>query len=334
MTTYNCAEYVEETIESILAQIFTDFVFLIIDDGSTDDTCLRISRFNDTRIRFLQSTENKGVGARLSEALKLINTPYIAKVDADDISLPTRFQQQYEFLQQHPEVDIVKCYVDYFADSIEVKNSARFHYIKNIKEIEINAVNNPSIISKQLKRWLCFPHTTYMARSEVVFNVGYPESRMFEDYSLFYKAVEQGYQFGCVCVPLVKIRISNRSTTAICSQNTLIQGLETIIAFKWEYIDKLQDKHQLYIFGSGQLAKALAIGLIKKGVAIHAFLDRVPRQPIEINSQFISVNLLDCVLNNKGNSTIIVAAQPVRTEICNLLERNGWIEWDDYMVIA
>ena len=97
MTTYNAEKWVDEAIQSILQQTASDFEFLIIDDGSSDNTVSQIKSYNDSRIRLIAHCDNKGVGARLDEALDMINTPFIAKVDADDISEPGRFEKQLSY---------------------------------------------------------------------------------------------------------------------------------------------------------------------------------------------------------------------------------------------
>src|SRR5690554_6430606 len=108
MTTYNSATHVSETIDSILNQSSTDFEFLIIDDGSEDNTVSVIKSYKDSRIRLIECLDNQGVGARLSQALSEVKTPYIAKVDSDDISHPERFVKQLNYLEQNSHLDIVK----------------------------------------------------------------------------------------------------------------------------------------------------------------------------------------------------------------------------------
>ena len=158
LTTYNSSKWVDETINSILAQTLRNFEFLIIDDGSTDNTKNIIESYSDSRIRFIPYNENKGVGFRLDEALDIINTPYIAKVDADDISEPSRFEEQLAFIETC-NADIIKCHLNYFADSIQVSNSPRFAIFKNEKEQAINEVACRNDINMSLQQWPCFPHS-------------------------------------------------------------------------------------------------------------------------------------------------------------------------------
>lgn len=109
---YNAELYIEEAVNSILAQTFTDFEFIIIDDGSTDNSLVILSKLSnfDARIR-LVSRENKGLIATLNEAISLAKSNYIARMDADDVALPTRLAKQFDFLQANPNVAVLgTCY--------------------------------------------------------------------------------------------------------------------------------------------------------------------------------------------------------------------------------
>lgn len=105
MPAYNAERYVAEAVESILAQTFTDFEFLIIDDGSTDRTRAILERFaaRDDRIR-LVSRPNTGHVVALNQMLANARGKLLARMDADDVALPDRFAAQVKFLRDHPEV--------------------------------------------------------------------------------------------------------------------------------------------------------------------------------------------------------------------------------------
>lgn len=109
---YNAELYIEEAVNSILSQTFSDFELIIIDDGSTDGSSELLSKLAmlDSRIRLI-SRENKGLIASLNEAISLAKSKYIARMDADDIALPTRLAQQFDFLQANPKVAVLgTCY--------------------------------------------------------------------------------------------------------------------------------------------------------------------------------------------------------------------------------
>lgn len=99
MSVYNGEQYLREAIDSILSQTFTDFEFIIINDGSTDDTLKIIKSYKDPRIVVI-SRKNKGLVASLNEGIKRARGKYIARQDADDISAPLRFAMQVPYLEK------------------------------------------------------------------------------------------------------------------------------------------------------------------------------------------------------------------------------------------
>jgi len=108
MPAYNAEQFVAEAIESVLAQTFTNFVLLIINDGSTDSTPNIIQSYakKDSRIKIVNQA-NKGLVNSLNQGIRLANTKYIARQDADDKSSPERLQKQVSFLENHPGTVIV-----------------------------------------------------------------------------------------------------------------------------------------------------------------------------------------------------------------------------------
>lgn len=104
MAVYNDQRYVREAIASILNQTWTDYEFLIVNDGSTDDTRAIITSFDDPRIRLIDNPANIGLTKSLNRGLALAQGDYIARQDSDDISHPTRLEWQVQFLDAHPDV--------------------------------------------------------------------------------------------------------------------------------------------------------------------------------------------------------------------------------------
>lgn len=103
MPVYNAYSYVRKAVDSILSQDLCDFHFLIIDNGSTDGSSEILSSYKDRRIRIIRLDRNIGPPGALNVGLKEIETPYIARMDADDISLPGRLKAQLSFLESRSE---------------------------------------------------------------------------------------------------------------------------------------------------------------------------------------------------------------------------------------
>src|SRR5215472_17006271 len=108
MPVYNGEAFLSQATESILNQTFRDFEFIIIDNGSTDKTPEILSRYagRDSRIR-VHLQEKRGVAHSMNLAVSLAKGRYIARMDADDIALPARFQLQFDFLENHPEIGVL-----------------------------------------------------------------------------------------------------------------------------------------------------------------------------------------------------------------------------------
>gem|GEM_PF-1188047 len=109
MPVYNRERYLAEAINSILAQTFQDFEFLIIDDGSTDNSVNIIRTYSDSRIKLIIHEHNQGLITTLNEGIQLANAEYIARMDSDDISVSMRLQQQYNYLMVHTQAVAVGC---------------------------------------------------------------------------------------------------------------------------------------------------------------------------------------------------------------------------------
>lgn len=104
MPVYNGEEHLREAIESILAQTFEDFEFLIVNDGSTDRSAEVIGAYRDPRIRLVHNEANSGLIATLNRGLELAAGEFICRMDQDDISLPERIARQTAFMESHPEI--------------------------------------------------------------------------------------------------------------------------------------------------------------------------------------------------------------------------------------
>ena len=108
MTVYNTARFVAEAVDSVLAQTFRDFEFVVVDDGSTDGSLsiLRDRERRDARIRLI-SRPNTGIVRAANEGMELACGRYIARMDSDDVCLPRRFEAQVAYLDTHPECVLV-----------------------------------------------------------------------------------------------------------------------------------------------------------------------------------------------------------------------------------
>lgn len=110
MGIYNCADTLEEAIESLINQTYTDWNLIMCDDGSKDNTlevAEKIQNKLGDRVLLLQNEQNMGLNYTLNKCLEYVNGEFTARMDADDISAPERFEKEVEFLEQHSEYDFV-----------------------------------------------------------------------------------------------------------------------------------------------------------------------------------------------------------------------------------
>lgn len=115
MPTYNMGRYISAAVAGILSQTYTNWELVIVDDGSTDDTAATVARISDARIRYVRLDSNEGRGAARNVCLAKARGSLIAVTDADDISLPNRFEKQVAFLRAHPDVGVVSGQLRYFS---------------------------------------------------------------------------------------------------------------------------------------------------------------------------------------------------------------------------
>ncbi len=113
MSVYNGMPYLIDAVKSILNQSYKNLEFVIVDDASTDGTLKYLTSLKDKRIILVKNKSNMGLAASLNKALKKTSGKYIARMDADDISLPNRLKTQMGFLMENPSIDVCGCWADF-----------------------------------------------------------------------------------------------------------------------------------------------------------------------------------------------------------------------------
>ena len=132
MGIYNCATTLPEAIDSILAQTYSDWQLILCDDGSKDDTYVVAKAYQErwtNKIILLQNEENMGLNHTLNRCLRVATGEYVARMDGDDVSLPTRLEKEVAFLDAHPEYAIVSTPMIFFDEN---GNWGRSHAIQNV----------------------------------------------------------------------------------------------------------------------------------------------------------------------------------------------------------
>lgn len=120
MPIYNTASYLKEAVDSILAQTYTDFELITLDDCSPDNAREILDQYSDERIVRYKGVTNRGLSNVLNVGLTMAKGEYIARMDSDDVSFPERLATQIQFMEQHPEVDLCSCGMELFEARSEV----------------------------------------------------------------------------------------------------------------------------------------------------------------------------------------------------------------------
>ncbi len=111
MSVYNGEKYLEQAVDSMLAQTYGDFEFLVINDGSSDRSRAILDGYKDPRMRVVDNEGNIGLTKSLNRGIRMSKSRYIARMDADDVSMPDRLEKEVRFLDAHPEIGAVGCNV-------------------------------------------------------------------------------------------------------------------------------------------------------------------------------------------------------------------------------
>jgi len=154
--TYNAEKTIRETVQSVLDQTFTDFEYLIINDGSTDSTLEIISSFSDPRIKVCSFT-NAGLGVSRNRGVEMASGEFITFIDSDDLWTPEKLEAQLRALQEHPKAALAYSWVDHIDASGRFFRQGRHDtnhgdvYAKLLTDDFIGGGSNALIRSKAIK---------------------------------------------------------------------------------------------------------------------------------------------------------------------------------------
>lgn len=203
MSTYKEDErLLRESIESILNQTYRDFEYIIILDYPDNDvhkSVIEEYALKDDRIHFYINEKNMGLTDSLNRGLSLCHGEYIARMDADDISLPDRLERQMKYLEKN--------HYDLIGGITEMINE-NGSLLYNIKSVP----TDPKKINKALRYSQCIAHPTWLGRKEVFEkNAGYRHMPLCEDYDFTLRAVLNGFVISNLNEPVLKYRMTSNS---------------------------------------------------------------------------------------------------------------------------
>ncbi len=214
MPVHNAQKYIGKAIESILNQTFDKFELIIVNDASTDKTLSVIKSYirKDPRIIVVNNKENLDIAGSLNRGIKIARSPIIARMDADDISLPNRLEVQYKAMNKSKKVAVIGANI-VVMDPMEKDISAR-SYPENSKDLK-----------KCFFKYSPFAHPVVMFRKKIFDQVGGydPKYSPTEDLDLWFR-MGMKHEFRSVPQLLLRYRLSEAS-----SSHSIIRHLEMLV---------------------------------------------------------------------------------------------------------
>ncbi|HMI04321.1 MAG TPA: glycosyltransferase family 2 protein [Pedobacter sp.] len=225
MAAYNAANYINESIQSILDQTFEDFELLIVNDGSTDETVDIINNFKDSRIRLLHNDKNRGLTYTRNIVVNEARAEYIAILDSDDVAIHNRLELQYNFFQEHPDFALCGGHGTVIDEAGNPVADNRFTVPVGSDKIKMT-----------LLFYNTFINSTVMYKAAVLKELnGYNDYAPAEDYELFIR-ISDKYPVANLDSILVKYRLHSSNTSLVQSET----GRAKVHSIKEKQLTNLQ----------------------------------------------------------------------------------------------
>ena len=289
LASYNAEKYIKEAVDSIINQTYDNLEIIIVDDCSTDTTCKILEKyaFKDKRIILYKNIENSKLPYSLNFSIKKANGKYLARMDADDISLPTRIAEQVKFMETHKDIGICGTAVELFGE--------------NVKEHILSHPKTHKEMKTRLLFSVCFNHPTVMLRKNLLidnvlsYNLEYVNS---QDYELWSRLCDITKMANIYKV-LLKYRIVSNSITATTDKYKeelryqLLKGVFTKVLENLNIVNTEEENKLHFIIGLNDRMQKNSIDMND--------LDRYLSKIVESNkkTKYFDVNYLMKFLSRK-----------------------------------
>lgn len=323
----NAAATVDQALGSISAQTFRDWEAILVDDGSSDDSrrLLRAWARRDPRMRLLRCAERQGITACLNRALEEAQAPLIARMDADDVSLPRRLEREVARMAEG-DVAVVGCRVRYFPEEQVAGGAQRY-------QEWLNSLVTPEEHERDLFVECPLAHPTMLLQAEALRAVGgYQEQGWAEDYDLLMRLWCGGHRMAKVPEVLFLWRESPERT----SRTHPDYHPDAFVRCKAHYLARTHlAEGPAVVFGAGPVGKTIARAAMAEGVPVTAFVDLDPRK---IGQEIYGVPVLDqqegLALRGQAFGLAAVGQPGVREELRGALVGAGWTDGHDFRCVA
>lgn len=318
----NTAKYVQDCIDSMQAQTYSDFEVVWVDDHSEDETARIIMQAKDARFQLIQNVGN-GIADALNTGLQYCSAPYIGRMDADDLMPANRLALQATWLDSHPNTGLVSGQVALFPNTSENAGYAR--YVSWINRLQTDA-------EIRLARFVESPlaHPSVMFRKSLIMKFGSWEQGDFpEDYALWLQWLEAGV----VMEKIPELVLHWRDHGARLSRQSLRYREEAFAQVKLpyllRYLEKVSSGREIWIWGDGRKARKFAGTIAAAGISIQG--------KIEVDLARCKGNVMYYTQLGEPQGRFVLSAvgnAGASTEIRDFLLAQGWQEGIDFVMCA
>ncbi|MFZ5444273.1 MAG: glycosyltransferase [Myxococcota bacterium] len=321
----NAEATLDVALASLAAQTFGDFEVLAIEDGSTDGTAALLDDWarRDARVRVLR-TPGLGIVGALMLGLGHARAPLIARMDADDESLPTRFEESVRALDAEPSWAGVGTGVEIFRDdrppSPNLQRYGRW----------LSSLTTPALVFRDrfIESPLC--HPSMVLRREALLDAGgWREGDFPEDWELWLRLMERGARLSCLPLTLHRWRDHDRRLTRADARYALERHLD----LKADYLARRFARTPLTLWGATDTGRALSQRLTARGCRVVRFVELNPRK---LGQRIHGVPVIhpDELPRDGSHVLSCVAAQGARDDIRAWFQARGFIELEHFTCVA
>jgi glycosyltransferase involved in cell wall biosynthesis len=321
----NAGQTIDLALSSVLGQTFDDFEVLALDDGSTDDTAARMQawRARDARVRVV-STGGLGLIGALNLGLQHALGELIARMDADDESLPTRFEKSVAALDAHPDwagvgtgVEIVR------ADRPPSPNLQAYGRW-------LSSLTSPELVFRDrfIESPLCHPSMT-LRRRALVDAGGWRDGPFPEDWELWLRLLERGEKLSCLPEVLHRWTDHDRRLTRTDAR----YALERHLSLKADYVSRVLKGRPVTLWGATDTGRALSKALTANGLTVVRFVE-LNAKKIGQTIHGVPVIHPDALPDDGSHVLSCVAAKGARDDIRAFLQARGRVELRDFTCLA
>jgi len=319
----NGGRFLGQAVDSILSQTYDNLELLLIDDHSTDRAISALDR-TDPRLKVIES-RGEGVVDASNTGFELSKGEYIARMDADDISLPDRVQNQLEYLDQNPTISIAGCRVELFSDTGIQGGLKRY-------ENWLNSVSDPEQVHQQIFIESPLPNPSLIFRHSALQQLdGYRNNGWPEDYDLLLRADAAGMRMGKPEPVLLRWR---EHETRLTHTDPLYQRKNFMQAKSHFLVHERLQGRSVILWGAGPTGRLMFDLITAEGGTVKGFIEVHPRR-IGGQKRGLPVWSIDKV-DSLGDSLLLVAvgAAGAREEIASYLLEHNQLPGQDYLFVA